>query len=90
MPFCSVFVCGEGGLITPPMSHLCCHDETRSGRVDGDITGHQSHVLELFVHLSVLLVGESFDGTGKDHSLLLSEGQCNGISAREGLNSDSG
>lgn len=55
------------------VAHLCCHDEARGGGVDGDVTGHQSHVLKLFVHLSVLLVGEGLDGAGEDHSLLLSE-----------------
>lgn len=68
-------------------SYLCCHDEAGGGGVDGDITSHQSHILELFVHLSVLLVGQGLDGAGEDHSLLLSEGQCNGISTRGGFKS---
>lgn len=61
--------------------YLCCHDEARGSRVDGDVTCHQSYILKLFVHLSVLLVGESLDGAGEDHSLLLPESQRNGISA---------
>lgn len=60
-------------------SHLCSHDEAGSCGVDGDIASHQSHILELLIHLSVLLVGEGLDGAGKDHPLLLSEGQCNGV-----------
>lgn len=64
------------------MSHLCCHDEAGSGGVDGDVSSHQTDILELFIHLSVFLVGQSLDGAGEDHSLLLSEGQSNGISAR--------
>lgn len=60
-------------------SHLCSHDETGSCGVDGDIASHQSHILELLIHLSVLLVGEGLDGAGKDHPLLFSEGQCNGV-----------
>lgn len=63
-------------------SYFCCHDEAGGGGVDGDITSHQSHILELLVHLSVLLVGEGLDGAGEDHSLLLSEGQCDGIPTR--------
>lgn len=65
------------------LSYLCCHDEAGGGGVDGDITSHQSHILELLIHLSVLLVGEGLDGAGENHSLLLSEGQCNGIPARQ-------
>lgn len=65
-------------------SYLGCHDEAGGSGVDGDVTGHQPHVLELFVHFSVLLVGESFDGAGEDHPLFLSEGQCNGVSASAG------
>ena len=56
------------------ITHLCCHDKAGGSGVDGDVTSHQSHILELFVHFSVFLVGEGFDGAGKDHSLLLSEG----------------
>lgn len=63
-------------------SYLCCHYEAGGGGVDGDITSHQSHILELLIHLSVLLVGEGLDGAGEDHSLLLPEGQCNGIPTR--------
>lgn len=62
------------------LSYLCCHDEAGGGGVDGDITSHQSNILELLIHFPVLLVGEGLDGAGKDHSLFLSEGQCNGIS----------
>lgn len=61
--------------------YLCCHDEARGSGVDGDVTCHQSYILKLFVHLSVLLVGESLDGAGEDHSLLLPESQRNSISA---------
>lgn len=60
-------------------SHLCCHDKTGGGRVDGNVTSHQSHVLELFIHLSVLLVREGFDGAGEDDPLLLSKSQSDGI-----------
>lgn len=67
--------------ITP---HLCCHDKTGGSGVDGDVTSHQPHVLEFLIHLSVFLVGEGLDGTGEDHSLFLSERQCNGIPARGG------
>lgn len=66
-------------------AHLCRHDEAGGGGVDGDITGHQSHILELLVHLSVLLVGEGLDGAGEDHPLLLSKGQRNGIPAGDRL-----
>lgn len=66
---------------TPP--HLCCHDEAGGCRVNGDITSHQSHILELLIHLPVLLVGKSLDGAGKDHPLLLSKGQCYSISRRK-------
>lgn len=67
--------------ITP---HLCCHDKAGGSGVDGDVTSHQPHVLEFLIHLSVFLVGEGLDGTGEDHSLFLSERQCNGIPARGG------
>ena len=63
-------------------SNLCCHDEAGSGGVDGDVTGHESHILELFIHLSVLLVGEGLDGAGEDDPLLLSESERYGISTR--------
>lgn len=63
-------------------AYLCCHDEAGGSGVDGDVASHQSDILELFVHFSVLLVGEGFDGAGEDHSLFLSEGQCNGISTK--------
>lgn len=72
------------------VSHLCCHDEAGGGGVDGDITGHQPYILKLFVHLSVLLVGKGLDGAGEDHSLLLSKGQCNGISTSRGYESKPG
>lgn len=64
------------------VSHLCCHHKAGSGGVDGDISSHQTNILEILIHLSVFLVGQSLDGAGEDHSLLLSEGQSNGISAR--------
>lgn len=63
--------------------YLCCHDETGGGGVDGDIAGHQSHILKLLVHLPVLLVGQGLDGAGEDHSLLLSERQGNSVSKGE-------
>lgn len=59
--------------------HLCCHDKAGGSGVDGDVTSHQPHVLELLIHLSVFLVGEGLDWTGENHSLFLSECQCNGI-----------
>lgn len=63
--------------------HLGCHDETGGSGVDCDITRHQTHVLKLFIHLSVFLVGQGLDRAGEDDSLLLSEGQSDGISAGE-------
>lgn len=66
------------------MSNLCCHDQAGCSGVDGDVSSHQTHVLKLFVHFSVFLVGQSLDGAGEDHSLFLSESQSNGISARGG------
>lgn len=77
-------------LIITPIYYLCCHDEAGGSRVDGNIPGHQSHILKLFVHLSVLLVWESFDGAGEDYSLLLSKGQCDSVSARGGHKSKPG
>lgn len=65
-------------------SHLCGHDEAGGSGVDGDVTGHQTHILEFLIHLPVLLVGEGLDGTGEDHSLFLSERQCNGVPVRGG------
>lgn len=70
-------------LHTHLFSHLCCHDETRCSGVDGDVPRHQPHILELFEHLSILLVGEGFDGAGEDNSLLLSESQSYGIPRRK-------
>lgn len=65
-------------------THLCCHDKAGGSGVDGDVAGHQPHILEFLIHLPVFLVGEGLDGTGEDHSLFLSESQCNGIPVRGG------
>lgn len=62
-------------------TYLSGHDEAGRCGVDGDISGHQTHVLKLFVHLAVLLITQSFDGAGEDHTLLLSQSQSNGIPA---------
>lgn len=56
-------------------AYLRCHDEAGGSGVDGDIASHQAHILELFVHLSVLLVGQGLDGAGEDHPLLFPECQ---------------
>lgn len=72
----------ENTCMNKTSSHLCCHDEAGGSRVDGDVTGHQPHILELLIHLSVLLVGQGLDWAGEDDSLLLSESQCYGISER--------
>ena len=70
---------------TPELgSYLCRHDEAGSGGVDRDVTSHQTDVLELFVHLSVLLVGQGLDGAGEDHPLLLSQCQRYSIPAGRG------
>lgn len=39
-------------------TNLCCHDDTRSAGIDGDVPRHQTHILKLFVHLSILLVAK--------------------------------
>lgn len=69
----------QSALSLNTISHLCCHDKARGSGVDGDVTSHQPHVLEFLIHLPVFLVGEGLDGTGENHSLFLSECQCNGI-----------
>lgn len=53
------------------MLYLSGHDKAGGSGVDGDITGHQANILELFVHLSVLLVTQGLDGAGEDDPLLL-------------------
>ena len=64
--------------------YLCRHDEAGRGGVDGDVASHQTDVLELFVHFSVLLVGQGLDGAGEDHPLLLSQCQRNSVPAGRG------
>lgn len=81
-PCCSTGINLQFSLSYNITSHLCCHDEAGGSGVDGDVTGHQPHVLEFLIHLPVFLVGEGLDGTGEDHSLFLSESQCNGIPVR--------
>ena len=74
---------GGGRLYSPPgrsrQSYLRCHDEAGSGGVDGDVAGHQAHILELFVHLPVLLVAQGLDRAGEDDPLLLPECQGDGV-----------
>ena len=64
--------------------YLCRHDEAGCGGVDGDVASHQTDVLELFVHFSVLLVGQGLDGAGEDHPLLLSQCQRYSVPAGRG------
>lgn len=40
---------------------LGSHNEARSGRVDSDISGHESNVSEIGENVSVLLIRESLD-----------------------------
>lgn len=54
------------------VSHLCSHDKTRGGGVDGDVSCDQTHILKLLIHLSVLLIGERLDWACEDDSLLFS------------------
>lgn len=72
----------QTALLFHTTAHLCCHDKAGGSGVDGDVPGHQPHILEFLIHLPVFLVGEGFDGTGENHSLFLSECQCNGIPVR--------
>lgn len=65
-------------------SYLSGHNQAGGCGVDGDISSHQSHILELLIHLSVFLVTQGFDGAGENHPLLLPQGQGNGISSWTG------
>ena len=58
---------------------LCGHDETRRRRVDGDVTGHETNVLELFEQFPVLLVTQGLDGGRVDHPLFISQRHRNCI-----------
>ena len=41
------------------MSYLGGHDNAGGAGINGDVTSHQPHILELFIHLPVLLVTQS-------------------------------
>ena len=56
------------------MLYLSGHDKAGGSGVDGDITGHQANILELFVQLSGLLVTPGLEGAGEDYPLLPSQG----------------
>ena len=51
--------------LTASINHVpqdfCCHDETCCILVDGDITCNQTHIIEFFLQLSVLLIWQSLD-----------------------------
>lgn len=59
--------------------YLSGHDEAGGSRVNSYVSSHQSHILELLVHLSVFLITQSFNGAGEDHSLFLPQSQSNGV-----------
>lgn len=59
--------------------YLSGHDEAGGSGVNGHISSHQTHILELLVHLSVLLITQGFNGAGEDHTLLLPQSQSNGV-----------
>ena len=46
------------GTVMCMFTHLGCHDEAGGTRVDGNITSHQSDILKLFIHLTILLVAK--------------------------------
>ena len=52
-------------------THLSGHNQCTCCRVNGDITGHQSNILELLKQLTVLLVAERLDWRRVDHSLFI-------------------
>ena len=44
------------GVAYVALTYVGCHDETGDTRIDGNITSHQSNILKLFIHLTILLV----------------------------------
>ena len=55
------------------------HNQTGGGRVDCDISSHQSNVAKFGLELTVLLVTQRLDGTGVDDSLVVLQTLCNRI-----------
>lgn len=60
-------------------TYLSGHDQTRRGRVDGNITRHEADVAKLGHKLAVLLVAQRLDGTGVDDSLVVLQALRNGV-----------
>ena len=74
-------------------TYFSSHDETRGRGVDGDITGHQAYVVELFEQISVLLIAQGFDRRGVDDTLLVTQGhgdsvQCDHCLTSRGVRTD--
>lgn len=64
-------------------AYLSCHYKTRCCRVDGDIPSHQANILKFFIHLTVLLITQSFNRTSKYYTLFFPQSQGNCIPRRE-------
>ena len=48
-----------GGQIHAHINYLCCHNKCASTGIYGDISSHQTNVLEFFIQLTIFLVAKS-------------------------------
>ena len=66
-------------------TYLSGHDETTSSGIDGDISSHESNILELFKQLSVFLITQSFDRSCVYYSLFVSQrhGYCIAVNRKK-------
>lgn len=74
--------------------HLCMqglrqeratHHKTRGGRIDANVSSHESNIPKICRKLAVLLIRESLDGTSVYDTLSISQGGCNCIFSDDSL-----
>ena len=61
------------------------HNQARAFRINGQITGNKTHVVELLLEVSVLLIGQGFDGGGIYRSCHVFLGHGNRILGHDGF-----
>ncbi len=74
-----------GSTIEHRSENLGSHDETRRGRVDGDVSGHEADITEFCGELAELLIGEGLDGRSVDDTLTVLETLGDGVLGDDSL-----